>query len=144
MSEMDSVSIESADSEYLSKLQNIPQKMGFKIGEVAQILGVKQYVLRYWETEFEELSPKKSSNKQRMYSRKNVETALLIQKLLHRDRFSIEGARKWLKQNKDRNKLNQPKSEPEMKTHIQDLSDIKRQLLHLQSQILILQERFKT
>ena len=72
--------------------------MAFKIGDVAEILGIKQYVLRYWETEFDVLKPKKASNNQRMYTRKDVENALLIRKLLHRDRFSIEGARNAMKE----------------------------------------------
>lgn len=80
-----------------NELKNIPDKMAFKIGEVADLLGIKSYVLRYWETEFEALRPKKSNQNQRMYTRKDVETALLVRKLLHRDRFSIEGARKALK-----------------------------------------------
>ncbi|MCB0378359.1 MAG: MerR family transcriptional regulator [Bdellovibrionales bacterium] len=79
------------------KISDIPDKMGFKIGEAAEIVGVKQYVLRYWETEFDVLHPKKSKNGQRMYTKKDVETALLIRKLLHDDRFSIEGARTALK-----------------------------------------------
>ena len=81
------------DERLLEEINSIPDKMGFKIGDVAEILGIKQYVLRYWETEFEILRPKKASNNQRMYTRKDVENALLIRKLLHRDRFSIEGAR---------------------------------------------------
>ncbi len=76
----------------------IPDKMGFKIGEVAEYFGVKQYVLRYWETEFEMLRPRKSKNNQRVYSRKDVETAMMIKKLLYEDRFSIEGARSALRQ----------------------------------------------
>lgn len=85
------------DVELKKDLAQIPDKMAFKIGEVADLLGVKQYVLRYWETEFEALKPKKSAHNQRMYSRKDVETGFLIKKLLYRDRFSIEGARKALK-----------------------------------------------
>lgn len=80
-----------------TKLENIPDKMGFKIGEAADYIGVKQYVLRYWETEFDILKPKKSKNGQRMYTKKDVETALMIKKLLYDDRFSIEGARTALK-----------------------------------------------
>ena len=79
------------------KLDNIPDKFGFKIGEAADYVGVKQYVLRYWESEFDQLKPKKSKNGQRMYTKKDVETALLIKKLLHDDRFSIEGAQAALK-----------------------------------------------
>lgn len=86
------------DDKLLLEINAIPDKMGFKIGDVAELLGIKQYVLRYWETEFEVLRPKKASNNQRMYTRKDVENALLIRKLLHRDRFSIEGARNAMKE----------------------------------------------
>lgn len=85
------------DDVLLNEIQAIPNKMAFKIGDVADILGIKQYVLRYWETEFDILRPKKASNNQRMYTRKDVENALLIRKLLHRDRFSIEGAKNAMK-----------------------------------------------
>jgi len=85
------------DEALLEEINSIPDKMGFKIGEVADMLGVKQYVLRYWESEFEVLKPKKASNNQRYYTRKDVENAYIIRKLLHRDRFSIEGARAALK-----------------------------------------------
>lgn len=85
------------DDELLSELSGIPNKMGFKIGEVADMLGIKQYVLRYWETEFDVLRPKKAANNQRYYTKKDVENVYLIRKLLHRDRFSIEGARSAMK-----------------------------------------------
>lgn len=88
------------DEKLIEELQSIPQRMGFRIGEVAEMLGIKQYVLRYWETEFELLKPKKASNKQRIFTRRDVENAFLIRKLLHRDRFSIEGARNALKEMK--------------------------------------------
>ncbi len=93
------------DEQLEAELKRIPDKLAFKIGEVAELVGVKTYVLRYWETEFEALSPKKSKNNQRMYERKDVETLLTIKKLLYRDRFSIEGARsalKRMKKQKDR------------------------------------------
>lgn len=73
---------------------HIPDRMYFKIGEVADIVGVKPYVLRYWESEFPLLSPGKSNSQQRMYSRTDVENALLIKHLLYDLRFSIEGAKK--------------------------------------------------
>lgn len=87
----------SLDNELEQDLKRIPDKMAFKIGEVAELVGVKPYVLRYWETEFEALKPKKSKNNQRMYERRDVETLMTIKKLLYRDRFSIEGARAALK-----------------------------------------------
>jgi DNA-binding transcriptional MerR regulator len=83
-----------------TKIHKIPDKLGFKIGEVAKYVGVKSYVLRYWETEFESLSPKKSDNGQRFYTKKDIEMALTIRKLLYEDRFSIEGAKSVLKKMK--------------------------------------------
>jgi DNA-binding transcriptional MerR regulator len=85
------------DEELLRELASIPDRFGFKIGDVADMLGIKQYVLRYWEEEFELLKPKKASNNQRLYTKKDVENAFLIRKLLYRDKFSIEGARQALK-----------------------------------------------
>lgn len=89
------------DERLLEEINSIPDKMGFKIGEVADMLGIKQYVLRYWESEFDVLKPKKAQNNQRHYTRKDVENAYLIRKLLHRDRFSIEGARSAMKELKN-------------------------------------------
>lgn len=92
----------STNEELLRAIQSIPSKMAFKIGEVAEMVGVKQYVLRYWESEFDALKPRKSKNGQRVYTRRDVETALMIRKLLYSDRFSIEGARGALRQLKGR------------------------------------------
>jgi DNA-binding transcriptional MerR regulator len=74
----------------------IPDKLFFKIGEVSQLVGVEAYVLRYWESEFKGLSPKKSSSGQRMFRRKDVELLLQIKHLLYDKKFTIEGARKAL------------------------------------------------
>jgi DNA-binding transcriptional MerR regulator len=74
----------------------IPDKLYFRIGEVSEILGVEPYVLRYWETEFPQLSPKKSGTGHRLYRRKDVELLLLIKRLLYEKRFTIEGARQNL------------------------------------------------
>jgi DNA-binding transcriptional MerR regulator len=93
------VSLPSAlcDEALIQEIQSIPDKMGFKIGEVADLLDVKQYVLRYWESEFDVLKPKKAANNQRYYTRKDVENAYIIRKLLYRDGFTITGARSALK-----------------------------------------------
>src|SRR5246127_772545 len=74
----------------------IPDKLYFKIGEVSELLGVEAYVLRYWETEFAVLSPKKSGTGHRLYRRKDVELLLRIKHLLYEKRFTIEGARQSL------------------------------------------------
>jgi DNA-binding transcriptional MerR regulator len=78
----------------------IPDKLFFRIGEVSQLVGVEPYVLRYWESEFPGLSPKKSSTGQRMFRRKDVEMLLNIKELLYEKKFTIEGARKALKAEK--------------------------------------------
>lgn len=75
----------------------IPDKLFFRIGEVSQLVGVEPYVLRYWESEFPGLSPKKSNTGQRMFRRKDVEMLLNIKHLLYNEKFTIEGARKVLK-----------------------------------------------
>jgi DNA-binding transcriptional MerR regulator len=75
---------------------DIPDKLYFKIGEVSDLLGVEPYVLRYWETEFPVLSPKKSGTGHRLYRRKDVELLLRIKHLLYDKRFTIEGARQTL------------------------------------------------
>lgn len=79
----------------------IPSKLYFKIGEVARIVGVEPYVLRYWETEFREIEPVKSRTKQRLYRRKDVELILRIKGLLYKEGFTIEGARKQIRSRGD-------------------------------------------
>src|SRR6201994_2384748 len=74
----------------------IPDKLYFRIGEVSELLGVETYVLRYWESEFPVLSPKKSGTGHRLYRRKDVELLLRIKHLLYERRFTIEGARQAL------------------------------------------------
>lgn len=76
----------------------IPDKQYFRIGEVAEIAEVEPYVLRYWETEFSSLRPKKSKTNQRMYSREDVQRVLHIRDLLYEEGFTIAGARKRLKE----------------------------------------------
>jgi DNA-binding transcriptional MerR regulator len=74
----------------------IPDKLYFRIGEVAKLAGIKPYVLRFWESEFSGLGPKKSGTGHRLYRRKDVELVLEIKRLLYEKRFTIEGARKVL------------------------------------------------
>lgn len=76
----------------------IPNKLYFRIGEVSDIVDVKPYVLRYWETEFPDIKPTKSKSGQRLYKRKDVEMLMQIKGLLYDERFTINGARKRLKE----------------------------------------------
>ena len=78
------------------QLEEIPDKLYFRIGEVSRLTGVKQYVLRFWGNEFPGLGPKKSGTGHRLYRRKDVEMVLEIKRLLYDKRFTIEGARKAL------------------------------------------------
>lgn len=74
----------------------IPDKIYFKIGEVAELVGVKPHVLRYWESEFSTLKPVKSRSNQRLYRREDIEQALLIKSLLYQQGFTVSGARQKL------------------------------------------------
>ena len=71
----------------------IPDKLYFRIGDVAKLCGVEAYVLRFWETEFPQLKPNKSGTGQRLYRRRDVELALKIKQLLYADGYTIAGAR---------------------------------------------------
>src|SRR5712671_970681 len=75
----------------------IPEKLYFRIGEVARLCRLPAYVLRFWETEFPQLKPVKSSTGQRMYRRKDVESVLRIKQLLYEEGFTIPGARQHLR-----------------------------------------------
>src|SRR6266404_4723315 len=79
-----------------SDAPEIPDKLYFRIGDVSRLAGIKPYVLRFWETEFPGLGPKKSGTGHRLYRRKDVELVLEIKRLLYEKRFTIEGARKFL------------------------------------------------
>ncbi len=75
----------------------VPEKLYFRIGEVSSLCRLPAYVLRFWETEFPQLKPVKSSTGQRMYRRKDVEAVLRIKQLLYEEGFTIAGARQQLR-----------------------------------------------
>ncbi len=74
----------------------IPDKLYFKIGEVAKLAEVPSHVLRYWESEFPGIRPKRANSKQRLYRRQDVEQILAIKSLLHEQGYTIAGARKLM------------------------------------------------
>ena len=116
-------------------MPQIPDKLYFKIGEVATLLRLKTHVLRYWETEFSVLQPIKSRSNQRLYRRKDVETALLIKELLYRQGFTIAGARKKLQTDKQlRLPLTDPRSPEKALVEVRaDLIQLRRYLLNSDS-----------
>jgi DNA-binding transcriptional MerR regulator len=76
----------------------LPDKLFFKIGEVAQVVGVRAHVLRYWESEFAALRPLKTRGAHRVYRRRDVELAMLVKRLLHDEGLTIAGAKKRLRE----------------------------------------------
>jgi len=74
----------------------IPDKAYFRIGEVSRILEVEPYVVRYWESEFKTVKPKRSTADHRLYRRKDLEELLVIKGLLYNDHFTIRGAKQEL------------------------------------------------
>src|ERR1035437_4264514 len=76
----------------------IPNRLYFKIGDVARICSVETYVLRFWETQFPQLKPNKSGTGQRLYRRRDVEIALEIKRLVHAEGYTLSGARQALTQ----------------------------------------------
>lgn len=93
----------------------IPEKLFFKIGEVSDIVGVKPHVLRYWETEFSSLRPRKTRSGHRLYRRSDVELVVVIKRLLHEEGYTIAGARKRLGK--------RPEEEPSVKGLEAELSN---------------------
>ena len=80
------------------------KKLYYSIGEVSEITELKQYVLRYWETEFPHLKPSKNSAGNRIYRQNDIDNLLEIKKLLHEEKFTIKGAKQYLKTHKDDDK----------------------------------------
>ena len=97
----------------------IPDKLYYKIGEVAKFTGVKTHVLRYWETEFKAIRPNKSRSNQRLYRRRDVELILHLKDLLYNQGFTIAGARKKLREKPDR-KVDEPVKKSTVKTSATD------------------------
>ena len=112
----------------------IPDKLYFRIGEVASLCRLPAYVLRFWETEFPQLKPVKSSTGQRMYRKRDVESVVRIKKLLYEDGFTIAGARVQLR---DENKSDRTQSalpfpmKPDL--NVAHLRNELQQILHILS-----------
>jgi DNA-binding transcriptional MerR regulator len=91
----------------------IPDKLFYRINEVATITQVKPYVLRYWESEFSMLAPEKDDNDQRRYRKVDIELIVQIKRLLYEEKFTIAGARKQLKELRDqKSEKHQPAAAP--------------------------------
>ena len=89
---------------------NSIKKLYYSIGEVSKTTGLKQYVLRYWETEFKQLNPTKNKAGNRTYRQKDIDLIMNIKSLLYDEKFTIEGARKMLSQPVVKKDLTKPKA----------------------------------
>jgi len=116
------------------KISSIPDRMFFRIGDVAEISGVQPYVLRFWEKEFDFLHPVKNSSGQRLYRKSEVELVLLIKKLLYVERYSIEGAKKRIKELRKTGSLTEMKKERGTldDKKIESLREIRKAVLDIQ------------
>jgi DNA-binding transcriptional MerR regulator len=102
------------------------KKLYYSIGEVCKLTGLKSYVLRYWETEFKALQPVKSRSNQRLYRKKDVETALLIKELLYQQGFTIAGARKKISSDQRSQDIAEQQDAPLGETLLQIKQDLQR------------------
>lgn len=102
--------------------QDKPSKIFYRVGEVSQLVGVESYVLRYWEKMFPQLKPEKDESGQRVYTRSDIDMVLRIKNLLYEERYTIDGARKKLKEaSKDGSKN---RGKPESSEDVQELLTI--------------------
>lgn len=91
----------------------IPDRLYFKIGDVARICGLETYVLRFWESQFPQLKPNKSGTGQRLYRRREVEMVLEIKRLVHAEGYTLSGARQVLEQHSRHTAPKESKPEPQ-------------------------------
>ncbi len=112
----------------------LPDKLYFRIGEVSRIVGVKPYVLRYWESEFD-LNPRQPNSSQRVYKRRDVELILEIKRLLYGERYTIEGAQKKIREFKK-------ESSKQLKLNLTD-NIIKNELKTIESELREIRDLLK-
>lgn len=104
---------------------DLPDKLYFKIGEVAGLTGVPAYVLRFWETEFGRIRPKRTASGQRLYRKSDVELILKIKHLLYDKKYTIKGARQHLFSGADRgSKTADPTTLDEIRTELEQIRDL--------------------
>jgi len=102
---------------------DLPDKLFFKIGEVSAIAGVPAYVLRFWESEFRQINPQRTSAGQRLYRKQDVERVLLIRHLLHEKKFTIKGAKRHL-QSKAGQAAHTPSLLEEIRAELKTIRDL--------------------
>jgi DNA-binding transcriptional MerR regulator len=104
--------------------KEIPDKLYFRIGEVSKIAGLPTYVLRFWETEFPRIRPKRTSSGQRLYTRSDIELVLKIKHLLYEKKFTIQGARQHLSARTDKKKTPAKQMLEELHSELKSIRDL--------------------
>lgn len=115
---------------------DIPDKVYFRIGEVSDLVGVDTHVLRYWETEFKQIRPRRAKSNQRLYRKQDVENLLLIKTLLHEQGYTISGARNVL-QKQDKAAVN---LSPAVKTQVKNEDTSARKLAAIKKELRKIQQ----
>ena len=113
-------------------MERIAKKTYYSIGEVGELTGLKAHVLRYWETQFDMISPSKNRAGNRVYKTKEIETILLIKHLLYERRYTLEGARQELKSSRkggEIKKLRETTATPAMLAEIREALSSTREVL---------------
>jgi DNA-binding transcriptional MerR regulator len=124
----------------------LPDKQYFKIGEVADILDLEHYVLRYWESEFPKLTPRRTKSGQRLYHRSDVELLAEIKRLLYEEKLTIAGAKKKLSQKSKAKKASAQDSENDLVHDSESLDedlegeDYKKILLEIKQELKALKD----
>ncbi len=102
----------------------IPDKFYFKIGEASEISGLPSHVLRFWESEFKKIKPRRTASGQRSYTRKDIEMILEIKHLLYDKKFTLEGARNYLNAGNESGLLSEKELLAHVKAELQSIRDI--------------------
>jgi len=121
----------------------IPEKVYFRIGEVSDLVGVDPHVLRYWESEFNVIRPRRAKSNQRLYRKKDIEYLLLIKTLLHGEGYTISGARKLISKGLTEDGPVAALEKPQAKPHKnQQLTEIKKELRRIQQLLALKSLRY--
>lgn len=112
-----------------------PEKLFYKIGEVADIASLRPSILRYWETEFSSLQPNKSRTGQRLYSKKDLETVLEIKRLLYSEKLTIEGARRILTKRGKGKEAAEASADPSSAQLLQIIRDVRDDLQRMRDML---------
>ncbi len=114
------------------KDEKLSNKLYYRIGEVSEITGVPVYVLRFWETEFPRINPKRTQSGQRLYRKSDVELIQKIQYLLYEKKFTIQGAKQHLISSNRKNQKKKKEAQPSKSSSI-TTEEIKKELIAIRN-----------